>query len=67
MLSFIASAESKIIGNRVLHQRLAKLSASTSAPSAMLDEEFGAETQSSSFGRDAEIREVKLSLQSKKE
>jgi hypothetical protein len=45
---------------RVLQQRLAHISASTSATSAMLDEDIGIGSQStSSFGRDAEIREVR--------
>lgn len=47
--------------NRLLQQRLAHISASTSAPSAVLDEDVGVGSQStSSFGRDVEIREVNL-------
>lgn len=47
--------------DRLLQQRLAHISASTSAPSAVLDEDVGVGSQSaSSFGRDVEIREVNL-------
>ncbi|BDA44738.1 probable single-stranded DNA-binding protein [Coccomyxa sp. Obi] len=44
---------------RLFHQRLANVSASASAPSAMLDEDVGVERQPSpSYSRDVQIREV---------